>query len=475
MNYQFRKNTNIFGKIMKKLLPYRQICLIFLLFPFLTSASGYKTPQIDDYLDILAVPANQNDKKETQTPLTLQACIRIATSESPTIQAALENTKSAEASTTIMKAAYFPELGVSSSFNRWKTHSFIPSGLSSNLSTSTTGPTDDWSFRAEASYLLYDSGARSSKYRRATAQREVAKEEMNRIGQTIILQVNYNFYSVLTAQEAHKVWVKNLERAEESLRVAKLRESNGVSTIADVIKAQLEVANAKLELVRAEKATAVAKGNLNTIMGLPAEKNLILATPIPEKNTEMEIPDINMALDEAIHNRPEIKMALNRIGAAKESVKLAKSAFGPKLKLQSKYGYRDSEFFPEDRDWSVSVALALPLFNGFSRSGSLRQSKAYLSKEEREIEKLMLQIVSEVWTAYYRLKETKEAVIAAEIIKKEGAENLNISRQQYKAGILTISDLLSAQTALARAELTALEYYWQYYTALASFNYAKGM
>jgi len=164
---------------------------------------------------------------------------------------------------------------LSSGYAYWKTHAFLPEGLTGRALPSSIGPTHDWSLGMKAGYVIFDSGRRAAHLRRALAQRGVAQEEADRIRRDIAFEVHVKFYPVLSALEARKVAEANLRTGRESLRVAELKESAGEATHADVARAQVEVANARLELVRIEKTVRIAQGGLNTVLCLPAEQRLL--------------------------------------------------------------------------------------------------------------------------------------------------------------------------------------------------------
>jgi len=466
-----------------KVASWSRYCFVVLIFIVInsgcTALHRYEAPRIERYLTppprksgIVHTP-DKTGGSEHRDPLTLAACVRIALAKNPMQQAAEEGVSMARADVGIAKSPYYPEMNLSNAYNYWETHAFMPEGLTRGIQPTTIGPTSDWSFGVKASYVLFDSGARATKLRSALAQQGIAEEEANRIRQNIAFEVYLKFYSVISALEARKVAKENLKRTQEFLRVAKLKESVGTATHADVVRAQVEVANAKLELVRTERTIRIARGSLNTVLGLPVDQELELSAQIDRMPPliESSLPEL---LEQAIHYRPEIKAALHRIGAAESSIRVAKSAFGPRLKVHGAYGYRDTDFLPRDKDWSIGIAIELPLFQGFSRTHALTKAKHALSKEEAEIRQIVLQVREEVWTAYQKLKEAQEAIKAADILVKEARESLRLSKQHYEAGVSTMNELLDAQTALARAELIAVEYHWQYHVAKATLEHATG-
>jgi len=105
----------------------------------------------------------------------------------------------------------------------------------------------------------------------------------------------------------------------------------------------------------------------------------------------------------------------------------------------------------------------LPLFTGFSRLHRLDRTKAELSKEEAEVENLILEVRQEVWTAYSKVKEASEAARTAKVAVQDAEDRCALSGERYEVGASTINDLLDVQTALARANATLVEAQWDYY------------
>jgi outer membrane protein TolC len=208
-------------------------------------------------------------------------------------------------------------------------------------------------------------------------------------------------------------------------------------------------------------------------MGLPAE----IPVEIDGKPRDVAPPaalQIREALDLAIRERPEIKAARKQIEAATKGVDAARSAFGPKVRAEGTFGWRDEEFLPHDKDWMASFSIELPLFTGFSRKHRLGRTKAELSREEAQLEALTLAVRQDVWAAYSRLQESFERIRAAEPLVRDAQESVRLAQERYGAGAGTITDLLDSKAALARADAIRVEAAWDYQTARSVFQRAVG-
>ena len=421
------------------------------------------------------VRAESSKVDPVDKPLSLQGCIKIALETSPLQQAAVKGVLAAKEAAGEAKAPYYPELGLQTGYAYWQQHAFLPSGLSlpGRSIPTIVGPTDDWKAGIRARYTLFDSGERRANYQSALARQGVAEEEKARIIQDLVLGVHQSFYGLAAAMETFSVAEKNLTLAKDHLRLAKERKEAGTVSQADVLRVQVETANAELALVRAENMVRISKGNLNTVMGLPAERSIIIEAK-GEEISSPNSPDLSNALNQAIQNRPEIKAALKRIEAQQRGVQAAKSAYGPKVRAEGSYGRRDTNFFPQDEEWLAGVSIEWPLFAGFFRQHHLARAKAEVSREEAEVKQVLLKVRQEVWTAHARLKESYEVIQATKVLVQDAQESMRMAKERYEAGAGTITDLLDAQTALVRALSTQVEAGWDYHTARAIFQRSIG-
>jgi len=442
-------------------------------------------PPVEDYLRKSALKSESTINAEvasrgttgkrdlTNRSLTVDDCVKIALDKNPLQRAVREGVMAAEEFVGESKASYYPDLSANASYSRWERHAFLPNGLGQPGMPSTIGPTDDWAAGLRARYTLFDSGERHAQLRVALSRKEAASEEVEAVRQDIGLAVHQAYYGHVAALITHSIADKNLTRAEDHLRLAKERLEAGAAPQLDVFRAQVEASNAKLSLVKAENLVRISRGNLNTVMGLPVELPVEVAAE-QDNSTEPNDADLLPALDRAIHARPEIKGALQRISASRSSVDAARSAFGPKLRAEGQVGRRDTGFFPQDDDWLVGILIEQPLFSGFARRHKLDRTKAELSQEEARLEQLLLQVRQEVWNAHSKLNEANDAVRSATVLVDHAQESLRAARERYASGAGTITDLLDSETALFRAEASETEARWDYQVAQASFKRATG-
>lgn len=411
--------------------------------------------------------------------LSLAACQRIALDTNPLTQAASEGVRIAQETTYIAKAPFYPEIEARAYYFRWQRHDFFtinnPNGLlPSNIVPPIIGPTNDYAYSIESRWTLYDWGERRSRLLAALAEQKASCKEQERTRQEILLGVTVAFYNLNANRALKQVAVTNLERAEKNCQMIKEKHAAGAAPLADVYRAEVEVAQGKQELVRTESLVRISKVNLNSSMGLPPDIPIDIDEKMQEATSPKEI-DLIGAQKRAIAQRPEIQKMKEEICALKYRVDQAKSRGKPKLTAKAGYGKCDSDWPPADDQWRFGVEVEMPIFTGYAITHNIRRAKAELCQLTAEYERLSLDVQQGVWTSYSRLLEAYEMIQTSITQVQSAKESMRLTEARYRAGAGVISDLLDAQTALARAEATQVEAVWGYQSAQTLFLWTQGI
>ena len=234
-----------------------------------------------------------------------------------------------------------------------------------------------------------------------------------------------------------------------------------------------KVDNAQSDLIQTDSMISTAKGDLNVTMGLPAELPLdIDVEGIPAScSNDVSVTDL---VAQAIATRPEIKAMQSALQRARHRVRVAKAAFGPKVYAEGNYGWRDDSPSVHDEAWSVGLAVELTAFEGFSKRHALARARAEATKAEIMLERATLAVRRDVWTSYARVQEAIALVYATLTQAQHAEESLRLMSARYKAGAVTMTDLLDTQTALTAAEARQVQTRWGCRRAQSSLERATG-
>lgn len=408
-------------------------------------------------------------------PLTLEQCVSAALGQSPVEESAELSVKSATHAAAVAKAPYYPSLGFNLGASRWQRRIFLPNGLFPPGVPMPTlvGPTDDYSFSFAATYLLFDGGERKAQLAAARARQKASEADGGRVRQDLILSVHQAYFALAAAMAIRDSAQQSLGRAEDHLRIARDRKEAGTAPLVDVTRAASEVADARLSLIRADNAVRQDRGRLATAMGLSASSPLEIA-PAVETPAPPDEAQLSSAQTRALQARPSLLAAAQGVEAARRAVDYARSSFSPKVGASASYGREDTGWYPQDDTWLVGLSVSVPVFTGFSRVENLAKAKVDLDKAEADARQASLVVQEQVWDAYSAVRAGYEALGAAEAFTASARESQRLARERYAVGAGPLSDLLDAETALARAEAAQAATGWDYRSARARFLWSAG-
>ncbi len=397
--------------------------------------------------------------------LSLGECLTIALEHNPRTAESWQAIRAAAARTGRTKADYLPIIGFTSSAARGDT-------------VELDGKTD---FGTQNRYdgvfglrwLIFDGGGREARVDAATAEVLAAGFRHNTALQDVALQAVESYYNLLAARSFRQLAEETVRQRDYQLRLAQARHKAGVVSKSDVLRAETEMADAELNLVRARNAVEVAQGRLATSMGVSVSADFQVAD-LPESHDERQPENVQALLGEAAGNRPELKTALAQVRTQEAAVRLAESRYWPALAVDGAAGWVGRSFPPDADQWTAGVALDVPLFTGFDRNYQLHASKADLDRVLAARRIVLQGVELEVWTAYWQTFEAGQAIEAAERFVASAEESARVAEGEYKNGTGSIIGLIDAQTqrTVARDRLIQARLDWR--TAIARLERAVG-
>ncbi|MGQ9523612.1 MAG: TolC family protein [Armatimonadota bacterium] len=236
--------------------------------------------------------------------------------------------------------------------------------------------------------------------------------------------------------------VVSLERALEDAR--KLREA-GAAAKADVLRTEVELARARENVVKARNAYQEALAALKNAIGLPQSAQI----EVTEEGIELPVPtDHEPAL-----RRSDIAALEAAVKAAEAGVELAKRSGKPQLGAYADLqNIATGAPFPR-RNNTVTVMLqfSTTVSDGGVTRAKVEEAEAQLAQLRERLNAAKQKAEMEVRQARLQL-DSAEARVAATATQVQAAEeSLRVLEVGYREGVNTLTDVLSAQTALEAA------------------------
>ena len=394
--------------------------------------------------------------------LPLEDAVALALRRHPSIRAAEAGFVAADARIPQARSGLFPK--VDTTLSSARSHSEV--SLSGGSATTTSNTT-----QLQLTQKIWDFGKTGALVDEAKANASVSQEEVDRVKNLVVLNVKTAYYSLLGAQRLVKVTEASLARSELNLRSARGFFEVGQKPRSDVTKAEVEVAQARLNLIRATNSVKIAETTLNNALGLPAETTFQVQDILSFEGVKF---DLNQLREEASRARPELRQARARVGASQAQLRGAQYTFYPDVNGIGSVSRTGDDYPPRNDDWSLSVTLTWNLFQGYFTQAKLRETRANLEVAEKNLETLELQVRLEVEQAWLALNEAEELISATAKSVELAQENLRLAQGRYDAGVGTILELTDAQVALTQAQVDQVQALSDHKTARARLDNALG-
>jgi outer membrane protein len=326
---------------------------------------------------------------------------------------------------------------------------------------------------ATLNYLLYDFGGRSGKAEAARQALIAANWNQNQVISDVLRNVPQAYYVVVASKAQVTASEQALREARESLAATKLRKDSGVATIADVLQAESGEAQARLNLASAKGSVDIARGNLATAIGWPANKRFDIAQDAKSLPLASIGRDVDSLVAEAKRHRADLNAAEATVHQKEAELKAAKAAPFPKLSGGGVV-QREITHGPDFTSAYGTVSLQVPIFHGFDMLNQARAAKAQLDAAKAAFQIQEENVISDVWTSHTDVQTAREQVVASQALVASADESFKASLARYKAGVAQIVELLNAQSTLASARSQLIGARMNLATSYAALLHAVG-
>ncbi len=409
-------------------------------------------------------------------PITLEDAIRVALERNLSLHSAKEGVMGAEFLRKAARADFLPKWTGQYSYTRLRDATTIagstatveiPSKTGKILSPLTTR--DIYSFTTDLFQNVYSGGLVSANYRFAKLGVDLSKTSVETVRLDVVLQVREAYFNILRAEKFVDVAIQAVKQFAGQLQISEAYFEVGLIPKADVLQAEVNLANAKQAQVKEENDLFVAKAAFNNLLrsdiNAPVEVvDILVYKPFPLT--------FEQSVEEALQQRPEIKAADLTIGQAKETVKVTRSAVLPHIGVTGTY-LRNSDQFYLDGDitgdqWNIQALATFTIWEWGKTYYQVGASTVKVTQAEDSKTQLRESIILDVKDNYLNMVVAEKNIGTAAKAIEQAEENLRLNEERYKYQVATAFDVLNAVTLLAQARVN-------YYGALSDFNVTKAM
>lgn len=422
---------------------------------------------ISSCLPITVVLANQQQESQSGTEsiksLTLEVAIKHALKRNYDLMLEEQKVKTSEAGVEEARSGMYPYVSAALDYTEYEDHPYMT--FENDRGGSVT-----------VGYDIFSGGRVINGIRQSQYRLKSQEQAKRRTSHEVIYSVKESFHGVLLAKELVKIQQENLMLAEQHLAAARVRYKVGEVSHYDVLKAEVEVANIKPELVKVENNLKMAENQFKFLLGLDLDGKIELIGKFEFKPAKV---DPETLVSRALFARPELLQIESQIEAARAALKTARAEYLPTISVNWTDAARENALFSTDREeyddyWIASISCNIPIFDGFLTRAKVRQAGSMLDELRTMKEKLTQSVKLEVKNSDLALQAEKEVVEAQAKNVEKAQEGYEVIEKRYNHGKCSQLDLLDARVAVTGAKISYAQSIYNHIVAGAALAKAIG-
>lgn len=415
--------------------------------------------------------------------LTLKESIDLALKNNPSVISSQKKVNAAEARLSQAIGTFFPTVKLSGSYGRSYTEPYTvqitvqttQGAVTQNYTLGTDAATDSKSLSTTLSQPLFVP-ALFPGLKIAQKSLDVTREDLRKTIFETSFSVTQAYFGVLKAEKLLKLSEESKEMAKLHLNQIKSMLGAGSATSADLLRAEVQLANSDVGLTRARNALEIARNAFNNALGRALEEEVKLSEE-GFGGMLSALPKYQNLVQTAFNFRPDWKQYLLARQIAEENVRVAQTGYLPTVTLSGQTGSSITEYPTYKSDvssWSITGAASWTLFDGLGIQNRIREAAANFEAQKAAEEQVKNGILLEVRDTYFNLKSASETIGSTKKALESAQENYKVSNVRFNSGIAANLEVIDAQVALTEARINYYQAQYDLEIAKAKINKVVG-
>jgi outer membrane protein len=406
--------------------------------------------------------------------LTLEDAVKLALKQNPTQQIAVLNAAESVQDKNITRSELLPQanLKVAESTNRVNLYAQFGGTLPPQFPfPQHIGPYQIFSAGPSFSSSIIDLSL-WKRYQASRSDVQAAKANSLTTREQVILLVVSQYIGTLRAVANVEASHSRVELAQALFDQAADLQKEGVGTGIDTLRANVELQNEKQRLIEAENDRDASLFGLSKLLNLDPRQKIELADALNFFDTPQ--PDVDSSISQALADRQEWKAIESQeksLDYEKQSAQLSRL---PSLRFDGDWNYLGTSITSGIPTYTYQGSLNMPLFTSGRIKAQVAKADIELRKLQQQKADLRNQIALDVKTALLNLASARSEVQVANLGVELAKEEVDQSRDRFRAGVANNIEVISAQDSLSRANDNQIAALYRFNQARADFARSVG-
>ena len=315
---------------------------------------------------------------------------------------------------------------------------------------------------------IYMGGAIKAANDMAALGEQVAQHNIELKRQLVLYGVDNAYWLAVSLKKKQTLALQYRNLAQKLDDDVKKMINEGVATRADGLKVDVVVNTADLQLARIQSGVSLAKMALCELCGIDLDGDIlladegdadILATPSSQLDNRLNAASDSATITKA---RPELRLLQNAVDISKQNTKLVTALYLPHILLTGGYSVMNPNVFNGFQNrfsgvWNIGVTVQMPLWTWGENRYKIRASKTATSIAQMELNDAHKKIELDIEQSRLRLRDANKELATARKNMSAADENLRCANVGFREGVMTVTDVMTAQTAWQTAHTAIID------------------
>lgn len=266
----------------------------------------------------------------------------------------------------------------------------------------------------------------------------------------IVRQVEEIYWQTVSLKEKRTTLQQALVYLDTLQHDATVAAEAGLITRNDILKVTLKQNEMRSNMLKVENGITLSTMLLCQMIGMEYDENVMLTDTVPDNSMVGNLSDADVL--NAVCNRKESDLLDLQVRAEKLKKKMAIGETSPHIMIGATASYGNLVFDHFTANALAFATVQVPLTGWWETSHKIRQQNYAIQKAENERADLMGKMALEIRQAWSNVREAEQQVELMNTALADAQENLNTARTNFEAGLVTVSEVLEAQTLLLQAQ-----------------------
>jgi outer membrane protein TolC len=285
---------------------------------------------------------------------------------------------------------------------------------------------------------------------------DIADKLYTNEAQNVVYAVDAAYWNLVALKAKHKLATSYVNLLDSLRNDVDRMLQQGVATKSDLLSVDVKLNQANVDLTKVENGLSLSRMALAQLCGIPINSEMEVEDEDKlEINPHAEISD-NYNMENIYEARPDLSALTLATKVAEQKANVERSAMLPNVALIGAYSFSNPNMFDGFKNrfggaFSVGVMLKIPIWHWGGNYYGYKSAKTEAIVSQLQLENAKEKVELQVNQAAYKAQEAMKTynMTCSNLDKAE--ENLRTATLGFREGVVTSTDVMTAQTAWLKA------------------------